>query len=167
MIVLGIDPGLATIGYGVIEILKNGKMRCISYGCIKTEPYHSLSTRLRIIYEDMKEIIAKYTPDAVSIEKIFFNKNVTTGISVSHARGVILLAVEEKEIPLTEFTPLQLKSKLVGHGHAEKNQVQYMVKNILNLDEIPKPDDAADGLALAICYAYAQKGRGYRQAQKG
>ncbi|MCO4781786.1 MAG: crossover junction endodeoxyribonuclease RuvC [Candidatus Cloacimonetes bacterium] len=162
MIVLGIDPGLATIGYGVIEIFKNGKMRCISYGCIKTEAYHTLSTRLRIIYEDMKEIIEKYSPEVVSIEKIFFNKNVTTGIAVSHARGVILLAIEQRDIPITEFTPLQLKSKLVGHGHAEKNQVQYMVKNILSLEETPKPDDAADGLALAICYAYTQKGKRFK-----
>ncbi|PCJ20749.1 MAG: crossover junction endodeoxyribonuclease RuvC [Candidatus Cloacimonadota bacterium] len=162
MIILGIDPGLATIGYGVIDVDKNGKMDCLSYGCIKTESYHSLSTRLRIIYEDMKEIIEKYSPKQVSIEKIFFNKNVTTGISVSHARGVILLAVEQSEIPITEYTPLQLKSKVVGYGHAEKKQVQYMVKNILSLEEVPKPDDAADGLALAICYAYANRGRLYK-----
>ena len=150
MIILGIDPGTTMIGYGIIK-KKSEKIIPIDYGCIKTESKLPQSKRLKIIYQEVKKIIKKYKPDRISIEKIFFSKNLKTAISVSQARGVILLAAAELKVKIYEFTPLQVKQAVSNYGKAQKKQVQRMVKLLLNLDKIPEPDDAADALAIAIC----------------
>lgn len=156
MIVLGFDPGIAIVGFGVIN--KQGNLiRPIQYGSITTKAGLDVGTRLKQVYDSAKEVIATYQPEAVSIEKLFFNKNVTTAMTVSQARGVLILAAVEAEIPIFEYTPLQIKQALVGYGRAEKKQVQEMVRMYLNLKEIPKPDDVADALAIAICHAHSVK----------
>jgi len=150
--ILGIDPGLATVGFSVIDTEKS-KMRLVTCGVISTPAHTSLSSRLDRIFEDMNELISTFNPDAVSIEELFFNTNITTGIAVSHARGVILLAAYRAGVQVFEYTPLQVKQAVVGYGRAEKKQVIDMVKRILSLPAAPKPDDAADAVALAICHA--------------
>lgn len=160
MIVLGIDPGLATTGYGVINS-QNGKLEVINYGCILTKSSLPLSTRLLTIYEETKKLIITYKPDAIIIEEIFFCKNVKTGLQIGHVRGVIMLAAIEANIELAEYTPLQIKQALTGFGRADKKQIQEMVKILLNLKVIPKPDDAADALAVAICHIYSSKLKKY------
>ncbi len=152
MRILGIDPGLATVGFSIVDTDKS-KMRLVTCGVISTPAHTSLSSRLDRIFEDMNELISTFNPDAVSIEELFFNTNITTGIAVSHARGVILLAAYRAGVQVFEYTPLQVKQAVVGYGRAEKNQVIDMVKRILNLPAAPKPDDAADAVALAICHA--------------
>jgi crossover junction endodeoxyribonuclease RuvC len=154
--ILGIDPGLATVGYGVIEILGPRKMACISYGSIRTQSHQAFPLRLRILFDDLKEILERYNPEEVAVERLFFSQNVTTGIQVAHARGVLLLRLEMESLPLYEYTPLQIKSRVVGYGHAQKHQIQSMVQRVLSLEKPPKPDDAADGLAVAICHYYAR-----------
>ncbi len=151
MLVLGIDPGTAIVGYGLIEYKKN-KMKIITYGCIYTEKELPLNKRLEIIYNELIEIIEKYKPDTFAIEELFYFKNNKTVISVSQARGIMLLAATQKNLPIFEYTPLQVKIGITGYGRAEKKQVQLMVQRILNLEEIPKPDDAADALAIAITH---------------
>ncbi|MCI8613411.1 MAG: crossover junction endodeoxyribonuclease RuvC [Clostridia bacterium] len=152
MIILGIDPGYATIGYGVVE--KNGSyLRAIDYGTIETPKSESIPVRLAMLDEALTKIIEKFHPDAVSVEELFFNTNITTGIKVAQARGVILVCAIKACGRLYEYTPLQIKQSLTGNGRAEKKQVQYMVQATLNLKSIPKPDDAADALAAAICHA--------------
>lgn len=152
MVILGIDPGLATVGYGVI--LKNGNStKVLDYGIISTSKNDTLPTRLKQIYASVTALIDKYQPDAVAMEELFFQNNQKTAIAVAEARGVSLLACIHKLDQLYEYTPLQIKSALTGQGRAEKRQVQYMVKAILNLKEIPKPDDAADALAVALCHS--------------
>ena len=157
MRILGIDPGLATVGYGVIDVHGPRDLECISYGCIRTASNLSMGARLRIIYDDMQELIRRYEPDQASVEKLYFKQNVSTGIQVAQARGIILLAIEQNEVPFEEYAPVQVKSRILGYGHAEKHQMQYMVANTLGLEKRPKPDDAADGLALAICHHYSAK----------
>jgi len=152
MIILGIDPGTATTGYGVIENEK-GKIKEIAYGCILTKSTESLETRLITIFDELTQIIKKYKPEMVAVEELFFASNAKTAISVGHARGVILLACSKAKVPVYEYTPLQIKQAVCGYGRADKQQVQKMVKALLNLEKIPKPDDAADGLAIAICHA--------------
>lgn len=152
MRILGIDPGLATVGFSIVDTDKNN-MRLVTCGVISTPAHTSLSSRLDRIFDDMNELISTFNPDAVSIEELFFNTNITTGIAVSHARGVILLAAYKAGIQVFEYTPLQVKQSVVGYGRAEKKQVIEMVKRILNLPAAPKPDDAADAVALAICHA--------------
>ncbi len=152
MIILGIDPGTATTGYAVIESAK-GKLRAIEYGCLKTSKNNSLPERLEEIYKDLNSLIRKHKPGKVAVESVFFYNNVKTAIAVAQARGVVLLCARQNKIPITEFTPLQVKNSLTNYGKADKKQVQYMVKTLLNLKSIPKPDDAADALALAICGA--------------
>ncbi|HBL83505.1 MAG: crossover junction endodeoxyribonuclease RuvC [Clostridiales bacterium GWF2_38_85] len=152
MIILGIDPGLATIGYGIISSVK-GKHHPIEYGTVRTKPRTLLEHRLEKIYDDIEKIIVRHKIDAVSIEEVFFNTNVTTAIDVCQARGVILLAATKHGIPIYEYTPLQVKQAVVGYGRAEKQQIIYMTKLLLNLAESVKPDDTADALALAICHA--------------
>lgn len=152
MKILGIDPGTATTGYGLIELHK-GKIRALSYGCIRTPAKRPLPERLSEIHRDLIKIIKKNKPDVIAVESLFFFKNITTAIAVAQARGIALLAAEQNKIKLTEFTPLQVKSSLTGYGKADKKQVQYMVKTLLNLKSIPRPDDAADALALALCAA--------------
>jgi len=151
MLILGIDPGLATIGFGLV--MKNGdKYRAIEYGAITTAPKQMIEKRLDEIYDSMVEILTKYKPDCMAIEEIFFNNNITTAIDVSMARGVILLAAHKCGVDIYEYTPLEVKSSVVGYGRAEKQQIQYMVRLMLNLNETPKPDDTADALALALCH---------------
>ena len=154
MRILGIDPGIATIGFGVVDSEKN-KQKLIQCGVITTPAHTSLASRLKQIYEDMLQLLELFKPDAVSIEELFFNTNITTGIAVAHGRGVILLACETAGVKIYEYTPLQVKQSVVGYGRAEKKQVQEMIRVILNLEKVPKPDDTADALAMAICHAHS------------
>lgn len=152
MIILGIDPGYATIGYGIIE--KTGNiLRPIDYGVITTPKEESIPVRLAMLDESMTKIISKFNPNAISVEELFFNTNITTGIKVAQARGVILLCAIKQCGHLYEYTPLQIKQALTGNGRAEKKQIQYMVKALLGLKDVPKPDDVADALAAAVCHA--------------
>lgn len=156
MIILGIDPGIAIVGYGVVEY-KGNKFRTIDYGAITTKAHTKLDFRLVSVYDELCEIIHKYKPDAISIEELFFNTNVKTAITVAHARGVIVLAAAKSGIPTFEYTPLQIKQALTGYGRADKPQMQNMVKIMLNLNAVPKPDDVADALAVAICHAHSAR----------
>lgn len=151
MIVMGIDPGTALTGYGFIEISDRGQLKAIDYGVITTAANEKMENRLLQIYEGLTQKILLYKPDQAAVEKLFFHTNVTTAISVGQARGVILLCLAKAGIEIAEFTPMEVKQAVVGYGGAEKKQVQLMVKAILNLESIPKPDDAADALAIAIC----------------
>ncbi len=152
MIILGIDPGYAIVGYGVIRY-EGGKMSVIDYGKITTEANIPLSKRLKLIYDSLTQLIETFKPDVVAVEELFFNSNVKTAIAVGHARGVIILAAANMNLKIAEYTPLQIKQAVVGYGRADKNQVQQMVKMFLKLKEVPKPDDTADALAVAICHA--------------
>lgn len=152
MVILGIDPGLAIVGFGVIEKGKY-KTDVIDYGVITTPKEDTLPVRLQKIYDGMCTLIDKFKPEHVALEELFFNTNTTTGISVAEARGVILLACIHKNLKLYEYTPLQIKQALTSNGRADKQQVQFMVKAILNLKTIPRPDDAADGLAVALTHS--------------
>ncbi len=152
MIILGIDPGYGLVGFGILE--KNGgNIKALDFGCISTDKGEKLTKRLEIISNCMHEIIDKWHPDEMAIEKLFFNKNITTGIPVAQARGVILVAAQERGIPIFEYTPSNIKMALTGMGKADKKQMQFMVKTLLGLQEVPKPDDAADALAVAICHS--------------
>ncbi|WP_054949053.1 crossover junction endodeoxyribonuclease RuvC [Numidum massiliense] len=154
MRIMGIDPGIAIVGFGVVE--QHGhRITPIQYGTIETKAGLPTPRRLKQIYDACTELLAKTTPDVVAIEKLFFNRNVTTAFSVGQARGVIMLAAEEAGAAITEYTPLQVKQAVVGYGKAEKRQVQEMVKVLLSLSEIPRPDDVADALAIAICEAHS------------
>lgn len=152
MRIMGIDPGIATVGFGVIESEKS-RLSLVNYGVITTSAHTSLSSRLDRIFSDMEELCRTFEPDAVACEELFFNTNITTGIAVAHGRGVLLLAAYRAGIPIFEYTPLQVKQAVVGYGRAEKNQVIDMVRRILCMKKAPKPDDAADALAIAICHA--------------
>lgn len=152
MIILGIDPGLATLGYGVIEV-NNDKRRLIQYGTITTPAGQPMPQRLKAIYGGMNQLLDIYQPDDVAFEELFFSKNITTGMAVSAARGVALLAVAQRTDNLYEYTPMQVKQAVTGYGKADKHQVQMMVKMLLNISEIPKPDDAADAVAIALTHA--------------
>jgi len=152
MRILGIDPGTAIVGYGVIEKHYHD-YRVVDYGCIRTEAGLPLPQRLNRIYQGMLLLLEKHQPDEVAVEDLFFNRNITTAISVGEARGVILLAAAQKALPVGEYTPLQVKQAITGYGRAEKKQMQFMIKNILRLTEEPKPDDVADALAVAVCHA--------------
>lgn len=152
MRILGIDPGIATIGFGVIESGKNS-FSLVKCGVITTPAHTPLSDRLCQIYDDMCGILDIFKPDVVAIEELFFNTNITTGISVAHGRGVILLACRKYGVKIYEYTPLQVKQSVVGYGRAEKAQVMDMVKRLCSLTAPPKPDDAADAVALALCHA--------------
>lgn len=152
--ILGIDPGIAIVGFGFID--KNGsKLTPVQYGCIQTEAHTPEEERLVHVYEGMVQLIEKYEPQMVAFEKLFFSRNVTTAMSVSQARGVAILAAAQKGLPIAEYTPMQVKQAIVGYGKAEKRQVQEMVRMFLNLQKIPKPDDVADALAVAVCHAHS------------
>ncbi|MFF2480531.1 crossover junction endodeoxyribonuclease RuvC [Paenibacillus sp. NPDC058071] len=154
MRVLGIDPGIAIAGFGFID--KEGhKLTPVQYGCIQTAAHTPPQERLLQVYDSAVALIDKYKPDAVAIEKLFFNRNVTTAFDVGQARGVIILAAAQRGLPVAEYTPLQVKQAVVGYGKAEKRQVQEMVRMFLKLSQIPKPDDVADALAVAICHAHS------------
>ncbi len=152
MRILGIDPGYAIIGYGIIEN-DNGKLRPLDYGAVETPAKLPTAERLIMIEEKITEMITEVEPDEIALEELFFNTNITTGIKVAQARGVILLSCAKRCDRLFEYTPLQIKSTVTGNGMATKQQIQYMVKSLLRLKETPKPDDAADALAAAICHA--------------
>lgn len=152
MRILGIDPGVAIVGFGLIES-GPGVQRMLQYGVITTSAGQPLAARLAQIRRDMTELIETLAPDEISIEELFFSKNITTGIAVAHARGVILCAAEERAIPIYEYTPMQIKQAVVGYGLADKKQVMDMTRRILKLKAVPRPDDAADALAIALCHA--------------
>ena len=156
MRIIGIDPGYAIVGVGVVDYVKN-KFYPVKFGAVDTPAGTPFEERLRIIYDTIKEVIAETKPECMSIERLYFNSNQKTAIDVAEARGVILLAAIQAGIPIFEYTPLQIKQSLVGYGRAEKIQVQTMVSSLLNIDFIPKPDDAADALAVAICHAHSGK----------
>lgn len=152
MRILGIDPGIGTVGFGVVDS-ENGQNTYVACGVITTPPNTPLSPRLDMIYNDLNELIVTFAPDAISVEELFFSKNITTGIAVAHGRGVILLSCYRSGVPVFEYTPMQVKQAVVGYGSAKKTQVIYMVQRLLNMKTPPRPDDAADALALAICHA--------------
>ena len=151
MRILGVDPGVATIGFGLIEA-DRGSQRLLRYGVVTTPAGLPLSRRLLQISEDMEELLATFRPDEAAVEELFFSKNITTGIAVAHGRGVILLALERAGVPVYEYTPMQVKQAVAGYGGAEKRQVMLMTQRLLKMREVPRPDDAADALAIAICH---------------
>lgn len=153
MRILGIDPGYAIVGYGVIEKDNNGKCKVIDFGAINTPKEEDFPVRLAMIADGMKKLIASFKPDAIAVEELFFNQNITTGIAVAEARGVILCTAIQELSKVYEFTPMQIKLAVTGDGKADKHAVQFMTKMTLGLKSIPKPDDAADALAVALCLA--------------
>ena len=161
MRILGLDPGIATIGFGAIDAEGN-KQKLINCGVITTPAHTPLSSRLEQIYDDMCSLLDLFKPEAVAVEELFFNTNITTGIAVAHGRGVILLACQKAGVKIYEYTPLQVKQAVVGYGRAEKAQVMDMVRRICALPAPPKPDDAADAVALALCHARSSTSLLYR-----
>ena len=154
MRILGIDPGLAIVGWAVIDS-NRGKLTPVAYGAITTPAHTDIEARLLMIKNDLEQIIDRYTPDEMAIEELFFNTNITTGIAVAEARGVILCTAHSKGVKISEYTPLQVKQAVVGYGKAEKQQVIAMVTSILKLKSPPKPDDTADAVAIAICHSHS------------
>ena len=152
MRILGIDPGVATIGFGLVEA-DRGRQRLLQFGVITTPPGIPLSSRLWQISQDMSSLLTQFRPDEAAVEELFFSKNITTGIAVAHGRGVLLLELEKAGIPVYEYTPMQVKQAVVGYGKAEEREVMLMTARLLKMKEIPRPDDAADALALALCHA--------------
>lgn len=153
MIILGLDPGLATMGFGVVEKLKNDGTVAVDYGVVLTPKEESLPVRLAMLEEGVNKILQKYKPEEIAVEELFFSKNITTGIPVAHARGVMLLTCIKYCGRLYEYTPNQIKQSLTGYGKADKIQMQHVITSLLGLKKIPRPDDAADALAIAICHA--------------
>jgi crossover junction endodeoxyribonuclease RuvC len=151
---LGIDPGTAIMGWGIVEEDGEGGLRLVDYGALTTSKDLPLPRRLQILYSGLTKLIAAFQPDTAAVEELFFSKNVTTAMAVSHARGVALLALANADVPVHEYRPMAVKQAITGYGHAEKAQIQEMVRLQLGLETIPKPDDAADALAIAICHAY-------------
>lgn len=156
MRILGLDPGTASTGYGIIDSI-DGRLSLVTYGVIKTPAGESPSTRLQTIYNKLNKLIADYQPDCAGVEELFFGRNVTTAISVGQARGVLLLALANANIPMGEYSPPKIKDAVTGYGKADKAQVQLMIRNLLDLEETPRPDDAADGLAVAITHYQYQR----------
>lgn len=156
MLILGIDPGIATTGYGLIAE-KNDRLNYVDCGTINTQPRDNSSVRLRLIYSEIKKIIVNHRPEALAIEKLYFGANSKTAMAVGQARGMALLAAAEMKLPISEYTPLEVKMAITGYGKADKKQMQQMVKNLLKLSFLPKPDDAADALAVAICHLHSYK----------
>ena len=157
MIILGLDPGLATMGYGVIEKQKNDNNVAVDYGVVLTPKNESLPVRLAMLEEGVNKILNKYKPDEIAVEELFFVKNITTGIPVAHARGVMLLTCIKYCGKLYEYTPNQIKMSLTGYGRADKIQMQQVVTSLLHLKTVPRPDDAADALAVALCHAHTSR----------
>lgn len=157
MRILGIDPGLATMGFGIVEKDGAGKIHAVDYGVVKTPKEESLPVRLAMLESGVKQIIEKYAPDEIAFEELFFTKNITTGIAVAEARGVILLTCVKECGKLFEYTPMQIKQALTGYGRADKKQMQLVVASLLRLKDVPKPDDAADALAVAVCHSYTNR----------
>lgn len=161
MRILGIDPGLATTGFGIIQANRQDDYECIQYGIISTEAGLPDADRLQVLFTNITDLIQDHQPDSCAVEKLFFQKNVKTALSVGQARGVVLLTLAQAELPVNEYTPNEVKQSVCGYGNAAKSQVQRMVQTLLNLDELPKPDDAADALAVAICHIHHQSFREY------
>ena len=149
---LGIDPGTATTGYGLVRLMPDGELVAVSFGIISTSKDETPSARLEMLYTDLRKLLKQHKPDTSAVEKLFFARNVTTGIAVGQARGIVLLALQQAGIEIFEYTPKEVKNAVAGYGSAEKRQVQEMVRALLQLDSIPKPDDAADALAVAITH---------------
>jgi crossover junction endodeoxyribonuclease RuvC len=156
MRILGLDPGTASTGYGIIDSI-DGRLSAVTFGVIKTPAGESASARLQTIYDELNSLIAQYKPDCAGVEELFFGRNITTAISVGQARGVLLLALANANIPIGEYSPPKIKDAVAGYGKADKAQVQLMVRNLLDLEETPRPDDAADGLAVAITHYHYQR----------
>lgn len=154
MLVLGIDPGTAITGYGLVREDEAGNLSAVDFGVVRTPSKHPMPERLRQIFHQLQNITNLHQPDCGAVEKLFFQTNVRTAISVGQGRGVAILALAEAEIPVSEYTPLEIKQAVVGYGGADKYQVQHMIRALLNLDDIPQPDDAADALAVAICHLH-------------
>ncbi|MFN2236665.1 MAG: crossover junction endodeoxyribonuclease RuvC [Anaerolineales bacterium] len=154
MLVIGIDPGTAITGYGLVREDQNGKLKAVDFGVIQTPAKMPMPQRLLRIYRELKEIVLLHQPDYGVVEKLFFQKNVRTAISVGQGRGVAILSLADSDIPVNEYTPLEIKQAVAGYGGADKAQVQYMVKVLLELEEVPQPDDAADALAVAVCHIH-------------
>ena len=154
MVIMGVDPGTAITGYGVIEHLGN-RFRLLEYGVIRTSKTEDIASRLHTVFTGINKVMTIFQPDHMAVEELFFNKNTKTALSVGQSRGVIILAAHLRGLPIFEYTPLQIKQAVVGYGRAEKKQVQYMVKAILNMSEFPHPDDAADALAAGICHGHS------------
>ena len=159
MLILGIDPGFAIVGFGLVETIAGGKQRLVQCGAITTPAGEPLPARLVQISDDMDLLLEQFHPDAMAIEELFFNNNITTGIGVAQARGVLLLAAERRQVPIYEYSPSQVKQAVVGYGKAEKRQVMDMTKRLLGLKNVPKPDDAADAVAIALCHARSHTSR--------
>ena len=158
MLILGLDPGSAITGYGLIAA-DHGSYEMLDYGALRTEPGPSDAERLVLLYVKMQTLLKEKKPDCIAIEQLFFNKNATTAVPVGQARGVLLLACAQAGLPISEYTPLQVKQAITGYGRADKAQIQYMVTRLLKLSATPKPDDAADALAIAITHAHNHRGR--------
>lgn len=156
MIILGIDPGLADTGWGMIE-LKNRQIKVIKYGLIKTPPSQKLPSRLFLLYQKVFRLIRKFTPDRIAVEKVFFGANAKTALNIGHCKGVILLAASQNKLKISEYTPLQIKIAITGYGRADKTQMQKMIQTLLKLKKKPQSDDAADALAVAYCDAVSRK----------
>ena len=154
MLVLGIDPGTAITGYGLVREEQEG-LALVECGVITTPADQPLPTRLQLIYRGLAQIVERHRPDAAAVEELFFSRNARTAISVSHARGVVLLALAQAGLPIYEYKPLEVKQAIAGYGGADKQQVQQMVRILLNLDEVPRPDDAADAVAVAVCHVHS------------
>lgn len=167
MLVLGIDPGLATTGFGLIEDDSQGRIALVDYGIIETSANWDMSNRLVSLYDQVSSIILLHKPDQVAVEKLFFQKNVKTAMMVGQARGVVLLALAQHELLPAEYTPNEIKQAVCGYGSAGKQQIQLMVQALLNMNDMPKPDDAADALAVAICHlSYANYHKAIDQAME-
>lgn len=158
MIILGIDPGYAIVGYGILEY-KGNKFKILDYGAITTDAAMDMFQRFKVIYDDLNQIIEKYNPEFMAIEELFFNSNQKTAINVAQARGVLLLSALNHGLRIFEYTPLQVKQAVAGYGRADKQQIQQMVKLLLGLEKVPKPDDTADALAIAICHGHSYNPR--------
>jgi crossover junction endodeoxyribonuclease RuvC len=160
LIIVGVDPGFAIVGYGAIRY-EGGRLSALGYGSIVTEPATPFPERLLRIYESLCGLLGEYRPDSVAVEQLYFSKNTKTALMVAHGRGAILLAAAKNRLPIAEYTPLQVKTAVTGYGRGDKAQVQHMVKAILGLPEAPKPDDVADALAVSICHAHSYKLNSY------
>ena len=156
MLVLGIDPGIAITGYGFIKTDQHHQYSCVDYGVIRTQADLSDPSRLIVLFDALTELIGRYRPDTSTVEKLFFQRNVKTALSVGQARGVVMLALAQANLPIHEYTPNEIKQTITGYGNAGKRQIQRMVQTLLNLDDLPKPDDAADALAVGICHIHHQ-----------
>jgi crossover junction endodeoxyribonuclease RuvC len=163
MLVIGIDPGTAITGYGLVREAQDGRLEAVDFGAVVTPPKMPMAERLSMMYDSLNEVLLLHKPRSGAVEKLFFQKNVRTAMTVGQARGVALLALAKAELTVAEYTPLEVKQAVVGYGGADKRQVQEMVRTLLNLDEIPQPDDAADALAVAICHLHSAKAQALYQ----